>query len=79
LEGFRQLPLDTLKYLFSNIDISVTVSRIEARYVNSGKGRHRYPVRSMLLACYQNFFWNFHPKQQRKQCEEADSKGFSTL
>jgi len=45
-----RLPLDTLKLLFSNIDISLTASQIEAKYANSGKGRPHYPVRSMLLA-----------------------------
>ena len=48
--GFRRLPLDTLKLLFSKIDINLTVRRIEAEYANSGRGRSRYPVRSMLLA-----------------------------
>jgi len=50
LDGFNRLPLDTLKLLFSEIDINLTVRRIEAEYVNSGKGRPPYPVRSMLLA-----------------------------
>jgi transposase len=36
--------------LFSQIDISITVKQVEAKYVNSGKGRPRYPVRPMLLA-----------------------------
>jgi transposase len=36
--------------LFSEIDINVTVRRIEKEYVNCGRGRPRYPVRSMLLA-----------------------------
>jgi transposase len=50
LDGYQHLPLDTLKLLFSTIDISITVKQVEAQYVNSGKGRPRYPVRSMLLA-----------------------------
>lgn len=50
MDGFQRLPLDTLKLLFSKIDISITVSCIEAVYANSGRGRPRYPVRSMLLA-----------------------------
>jgi len=50
LGGFQRLPLDTLKLLFSNIDISLTTIQVEAKYVNSGKGRPHYPVRSMLLA-----------------------------
>ena len=45
-----RLPLDTLKLLFSNIDISLTASQIEAKYANSAKGRPHYPARSMLLA-----------------------------
>jgi transposase len=32
------------------LDISVTVKQIEVRYADSGRGRPRYPVRSMLLA-----------------------------
>lgn len=50
MDGFQRLPLDTLKLLFSMMDISLTVKCIEARYANSGRGRNRYPVRSMLLA-----------------------------
>jgi len=45
-----RLPLDTLKLLFSNIDISLTTNQVEAKYKNSGKGRPHYPVRPMLLA-----------------------------
>jgi len=75
LEGFHQLPLDTLKYLFSNIDISVTVSRIEARYVNSGKGRHRYPVRSMLLAL---LFMRFEAiPSVRKLCRRLERRQYA--
>jgi len=50
LNRFLGLPLDTLKLLFSNMDISLTVSRIEAEYADSGRGRPRFSVRSMLLA-----------------------------
>jgi transposase len=50
LDGFMRLPLDTLKLLFSKTDISVTTTTVETKYVNSGKGRPHYPVRSMLLA-----------------------------
>jgi len=35
---------------FSNIDINLTVSLIEANYANNGRSRRRFPVRSMLLA-----------------------------
>jgi hypothetical protein len=50
LNRFLGLPLDTLKLLFSNIDINLTVSLIEANYAKNGRGRRRFPVRSMLLA-----------------------------
>jgi hypothetical protein len=50
LDGFIRLPLDTLKLLFSKIDLSLTTTQVEAKYANSGKGRHHYPVRSMILA-----------------------------
>ncbi len=50
MDGFQRLPLDTLKLLFSEVDISLTVGRVEALYANSGLGRPRYPVRSILLA-----------------------------
>jgi hypothetical protein len=50
LNRFLGLPLDTLKLLFSNIDINLTMSLIEAKYAKNGRGRRRFPVRSMLLA-----------------------------
>jgi acetyl esterase/lipase len=50
LDGYKHLPFDTLKLLFSTIDISITVKQVEAKYANSGKGRPHYPVRSMFLA-----------------------------
>ena len=50
LNRFLGLPHDTLKLLFSNIDINLTVSLIEAKYANNGRGRRRFPMRSMLLA-----------------------------
>jgi len=50
LSDFQPLLLDTLKLMFSKLDISLTVSRVEARYANSGMGRPCYSVRSMLLA-----------------------------
>ena len=50
MNRFLGLPRDTLKLLFSNIDISLTVSLVEAKYANAGRGRSRFPVRSMLLA-----------------------------
>ena len=56
MDGFQRLPFNTLKLLFSKIDIKVTVRQIEDRYVNSGRGRPRYPVRSMLLALRVRYF-----------------------
>lgn len=50
MDRFLGLPLDTLKLLFSNIDMGFTVRLIEAEYADSGRGRHRFSVRSMLLA-----------------------------
>jgi c-di-GMP-related signal transduction protein len=50
ISGATPRARDTLKLLFSNIDISLTVSLIEAKYANTGRGRSRFPVRSMLLA-----------------------------
>ena len=39
MESFERLPLDTLKMLFSMLDINQTVCLVEARYINSGLGR----------------------------------------
>jgi len=75
LNRFLGLPLDTLKLLFSNIDISVTVSLIEAEYANSGKGRHRYPVRSMLLAL---IFMRFEAIPSiRKLCRRLERRQYA--
>jgi hypothetical protein len=51
LESFERLPLDTLKMLFSMLDINQTVCLVEARYINSGLGRPRYPVPCFWLCC----------------------------
>ena len=73
--GFHRLPLDTLKLLFSEIDINVTVRRIEAEYVNSGRGRSRYPVRSMLLAL---LFVRFEAVPSiRKLCRRLERRQYS--
>ena len=69
------LPLDTLKLLFSNIDISLTTARIEARYASSGKGRPRYPVRSMLLAL---MFMRFEAIPSiRKLCRRLERRQYA--
>jgi len=75
LDGFRRLPTDTLKLLFSNIDISLTVSRIEALYSNSGRGRPRYPVRSMLLTL---MFMRFEAiPSVRKLCRRLERRQYA--
>jgi hypothetical protein len=75
LDGFPPLPLDTLKLLFSKIDISVTAARVEARYVNSGRGRPRYPVRSMLLAL---LFMRFEAIPSfRKLCRKLERRQYA--
>jgi transposase len=61
--------------LFSQIDISVTVKQVEAKYVNSGKGRPRYPVRSMLLAL---LFMRFEAiPSVRKLCRRLERRGYA--
>jgi transposase len=61
--------------LFSEIDISVTVRQIEVRYVNSGKGRPRYPVRSMLLAL---LFMRFDAiPSMRKLCRRLKKRRYA--
>ena len=73
--GFHRLPLDTLKLLFSKIDVNVTVRRIEAVYVNSGRGRPRYPVRSMLLAL---LFMRFEATPSiRKLCRRLERRQYA--
>lgn len=75
MDGFQRLPLDTLKLLFSKIDISITVSRIEAVYANSGRGRPRYPVRSMLLAL---LFMRFEAIPSiRKLCRRLERRSYA--
>jgi transposase len=75
LDGFQPLPLDTLKLLFSKIDISVTVARVEAKYVNSGRGRPRYSVRSMLLAL---LFMRFEAVPSvRKLCRKLERREYA--
>jgi len=61
--------------LFSEIDISVTVRQVEVRYVNSGKGRRRYPVRSMLLAL---LFMRFEAiPSMRKLCRRLEKRRYA--
>jgi transposase len=75
LDGFQRLPLDTLKLLFSKFDISVTTTQVEAKYVNSGKGRPHYPVRSMLLAL---LFMRFEAiPSLRKLCRKLERRCYA--
>ena len=75
MDGFQPLPLDTLKLLFSKIDISVTAARLEAKYVNSGRGRPHYPVRSMLLAL---MFMRFEAVPSlRKLCRKLERRQYA--
>jgi len=75
LDKFLRLPLDTLKLLFSNIDISLTVSLIEAEYANTGRGRSRFPVRSMLLAL---MFMRFEAiPSVRKLCRKLEKRQYA--
>lgn len=75
MDGFQRLPLDTLKLLFSNIDISLTTTKIEAKYINSGKGRPHYPVRSMLLAL---MFMRFEAVPSlRKLCRKLERRRYA--
>ena len=68
-------PFDTLKFLFSQTDISVTVKQIEGKYANSGKGRPRYPVRSMLLAL---LFMRFEAVPSlRKLCRKLEKRRYA--
>jgi transposase len=61
--------------LFSEIDISITVKQVEARYANSGKGRPRYPVRSMLLAL---LFMRFEAiPSLRKLCRKLEKRRYA--
>jgi len=75
LNGFMRLPLDTLKFLFSNIDISLTTAQIEAKYKHSGKGRPPYPARPMLLAL---MFMRFEAVPSvRKLCRKLQRRGYA--
>ncbi|MGB9779171.1 MAG: transposase, partial [Candidatus Bathyarchaeales archaeon] len=75
MNRFLGLPRDTLKLLFSNIDISLTVSLVEAEYANSSKGRPRYPVRSMLLAL---LFMRFEAiPSVRKLCRKLERRHYA--
>jgi transposase len=75
LDGFQPLPLDTLKLMFSRIDISVTTARVEAKYVNSGRGRPHYPARSMLLAL---LFMRFEAVPSvRKLCRKLERRQYA--
>jgi len=75
LNRFLGLPLDTLKLLFSNIDINLTVSLIEVKYVGSGVGRPRFPVRSMLLAL---MFMRFEAiPSVRKLCRRLEKRQYA--
>ncbi|MEM4449122.1 MAG: transposase [Fervidicoccaceae archaeon] len=75
MDKFLRLPLDTLKLLFSNIDISLTVSLVEAEYVNSGRGRPCFNVRSMLLAL---MFMRFEViPSVRKLCRRLERRQYA--
>ena len=75
MDGYQRLPVDTLKLLFFQIDISVTVKQVETTYVNSGKGRPRYPVRSMLLAL---LFMRFEAiPSLRKLCRRLERRRYA--
>jgi len=70
-----RLPVDTLKLHFSNIQLSLTTIQVEAKYVNSGKGRPRYPVRSMLLAL---MFMRFEAVPSlRKFCRKLERRHYA--
>jgi len=75
MDGFMRLPLDTLKLLFSQTNIRLTTVRVEAKYVNSGKGRPHYPVRSMLLAL---MFMRFEAAPSlRKLCRKLERRSYA--
>ena len=75
MESFERLPIDTLKMLFSMLDINQTVCLVEARYINSGLGRPRYPVRSMLLAL---MFMRFEAVPSvRKLCRRLKRRSYA--
>ena len=75
MNGFQRLPLDTLRLLFSKIDVSLTVKRVEVKYADSGRGRPRYPVRSMLLAL---MFMRFEAVPSvRKLCRRLERRQYA--
>jgi hypothetical protein len=75
LDKFLRLPLDTLKLLFSNIDIRLTVSLVEAKYAKGGRGRPPFPVRSMLLAL---MFMRFEAiPSVRKLCRRLEKRQYA--
>jgi len=75
LDKFLRLPLDTLKLLFSNMDLSLTVSLVEAKYANTGRGRNRFQVRSMLLAL---MFMRFEAiPSVRKLCRKLERRQYA--
>lgn len=75
LEGYQRLPLETLKLLFSTIDISLTEKQAEAKYINSKKGRPHFPVRSMLLAL---MFMRFEAIPSiRKLCRKLQKRRYT--
>jgi hypothetical protein len=54
---------------------SLTVSLVEAEYANTGKGRHRFPVRSMLLAL---LFMRFEAiPSVRKLCRRLERRRYA--
>jgi len=53
----------------------VTTTQVEAKYINSGKGRPRYPVRSMLLAL---LFMRFEAiPSVRKLCRRLEKRRYA--
>ena len=75
MDGYQRLPLDTLKLLFSTIDISLTVTQVETKYADSGKGRPHYPVRSMLLRF---MFMRFEAVPSlRKLCRKLERRHYA--
>jgi len=75
LDKFLRLPLDTLKLLFSNMDLSLTVSLVEAKYAKGGRGRPPFPVRSMLLAF---MFMRFEAiPSVRKLCRKLERRQYA--
>jgi transposase len=75
LDKFLRLLLDTLKLLFSNIDIRLTVSLVEAKYAKGDRGRPPFPARSMLLAL---MFMRFEAiPSVRKLCRKLERRQYA--